>query len=379
MEIFKASRQWQTRPADERFWTVEDLRVACAEYRQSAVTAPVNYRDLRTETQDGEVVLVGKTNQPAKLTHWAFGQIAQRAGAPSSYLRALPATLAVQNLNHGLKAHQEDGSGVLLMHKNGGMLVRAANGVDYARIWNDEIAERAMALTDWAPPPARPTHSSPARPAVQADIDGLPTSIHVGELIGPAGLYASDHDLFMFLIERNRVVEAKGTALSRGIILWNSEVGAKSVGGMSFLFNHVCGNHIIWGASHVSTFRFRHVGDARERAFQSFRVELAQYAESSTSDEQAKIEKAMAFELGATREDVLDTLVKVARRANLGVSKLALTAAVDTAEARVDRYGSPRTAWAVANGMSENSQATPFADERMAMDQAAGKIMEIAF
>jgi hypothetical protein len=379
MEIFKAHQQWSKRPADERFWTLQDLRDACLEYRLTAVQAQVNYRDLRTEAQDGEVVLIGKTAQPAQLTHWAFGQLAQRAGAPAGYLRELPATLAVQNLNHGLKANQTLGSAKLLMHRNGGMLVRAMTGLDYARIWNHEVADHLLSLTRWAPPPARPQHDSAARPATQADIDGLPTSIQVGELIGPAGLYASDHDLFIFLIERNAVLEVGGTKLSRGVILWNSEVGVKFIGGTTFLFNHVCGNHIIWGACNVSTFRFRHVGAARERAFQSFRVDLAKYEESAMSLDAARIQKAQSFVLGATKEDVLDAVVKIVQKSHLNISRVALSGAVDTAEARVDRYGNPRTVWAVANGISENSQNSPYMDERMELDAAAGKLMEVAF
>src|SRR5439155_26917000 len=104
MELMKASQQWATRPADERFWTLEELHAATLAHRQNAQTAAVKLGDMRVEAKDGEIELVGRTGSTAQLTHWASGQMSARAFASASYLRSLPATLAVQNLNHGLKA-----------------------------------------------------------------------------------------------------------------------------------------------------------------------------------------------------------------------------------------------------------------------------------
>src|SRR5437773_1662559 len=109
MELFKASEQWSNRPDDERFGSVEALNEACQEYRKSAREAEgVAYKTLRVQAEGGECLLVGKQNIPSKLTHWAFGQLAQRAEAPAGYLRSLSPTLAAQNLNYGLARRGED-------------------------------------------------------------------------------------------------------------------------------------------------------------------------------------------------------------------------------------------------------------------------------
>ena len=41
--------------------------------------------------------------------------------------------------------------------------------------------------------------------------------------------------------------------------------------------------------------------------------------------------------------------------------------------------GDPRTAWGMANGLTRLSQSLPYADERVALDRAAGKVLEMAF
>src|SRR5712692_2741576 len=111
MELFKANRQWANRPKDERFPSIKALYEATKAYAATAVESDVAFSSLRAEAQEGEIVLVGKSNVPAKLTNWSFGQLSARAGAPANYLSTLPATLAVQNLNHGLKARTDEDKG----------------------------------------------------------------------------------------------------------------------------------------------------------------------------------------------------------------------------------------------------------------------------
>jgi hypothetical protein len=119
MELFKASNQWANRPDDERFSTLDELHQAVSTYRTSAAQATVPFASLRTEARDGEVMLVGKESQPARLTNWSFGQLAGAVGAPASYLRTLPATLAAQNLNCGLARTEDRTDRQILFHRNG--------------------------------------------------------------------------------------------------------------------------------------------------------------------------------------------------------------------------------------------------------------------
>ncbi len=378
MELFKANNQWATRPADETFTSVAEMDAACSEYRNVARTATVEVGALRVEAQQGEIHLVGKTGVPARLTHWAFGQLATRAGAPASYLRDLPATLAAQNLNHGLSkvarfepgpdGQQQIRTAALLFHENGSLMLRAALSQDYSRIWNCDVTERLLELQErdpvWHLPKAYDLHNGTKG---TPDRDGMVTR----------GAYASDHDMFCFLIDDSRKIAVQGSpeGLNRGFFVWNSEVGASSFGVMTFLFDRVCGNNIVWGAREVAELRVRHVGGASAKAFGEFQGTLRRYSESSASEVEGQILRAQTVSLGPTKDKVLDVLFG---RRIPELNRKMLGQAYDIAD-RTTRYGDPRSVWGMVNGLTELSQDTTHADRRMALDRAAGKVLEIAF
>jgi hypothetical protein len=148
---------------------------------------------------------------------------------------------------------------------------------------------------------------------------------------------------------------------------------------MSFLYDAVCGNHIVWGAKEVNEIRVRHIGHADHKAFSGIRAELIGYANSSVSDLEAKIKAARAFEFeGVSKDDVVDSIVAFATKSKIALSQKVIGDAYDVAEER-GRYGSPRSAWAIANGLTEVSQKCEYTDERVKVDRAAGKILELVF
>ena len=389
MELFKASRQWKERPADERFWSVSELYDICKASADASVTSSVRYGDLRAEAQDGEIVLLGKENVPAKVSNYAFGQLAARVKAPAEYLRRLPTTLAVQNLNHGLK-EQRDPSDVakLLLHKNGGFLARCLTGQHYQRIWNYEIASSLKALESkgWRTPPARPAGIAGERTRVATEADcirggKLGLSIQPGAIIAPAGVYAGDRDCFVFLVDDEHCIENSlpgGVPLARGFFCWNSEVGDKTFGVMTFLYESVCGNHIVWGAQGVKEFKIRHVGRARSMAFRGLEVQLREYANSSISEEQGRIERSQQFQIAGTKEETLAELLKFSQKKKLSLTEGNFEEAYVIAE-QTPRYGNPRTPWAITQGLTEISQRAEHMDRRVRMDRDAGRIPEMAF
>ena len=384
MELFKASNQWANRPDDERFSSLDELHTAVSSYRDSARTATVPFDSLRTEARDGEVLLVGKSSVPARMTNWSFGQLAGAIGAPANYLRELPATLAVQNLNHGLAKTTDRTDRQVLFHQNGDLLTRALTSEKYTRIWNSDITSRLLTLPEqgWQVPPARPAREGQAgsRPATEADVlrghNHASLGISVGDMIAPAGLYASDHDMFAFMVQNDRRITEPGNpdGLARGFFVSNSEVGAASFAITRFLYREVCGNHIVWGAKQVSEIRIKHIGAADDKAFAEIKGELIKYADESASDEEARIRAAMNFSLGATKDEVLDRLFSLK---SLGISRTNLNAAYDqTVE---NENVSPNTAWGMAQGMTRLSQLSQFAEARVGLDRAAGRILSIAF
>jgi len=393
MNLLRASHQWATRPADERFWDLSELYEATLGYKQSAQLSDISLGDVRVEAIDGEVALVSKRENKAHLTHWSFGQISSRANAPAEYLRRLPATLACQNINFGLKKvaderQADDPKLELLLHKNGGYYVRAITRA-YERIWNADIVKRLFALEQdgWRTPPAYPhaartgqavTDSTAMiknrlRHATAADA-AVSLTIREGDLIGPAGLYASNEDMFAFMLNPNRVIkDGSRGGLMRGIMVWNSEVGKQTFGYCQFMFRGVCGNHIIWDAEDVKTVKVRHFGNVADKALSGIEVDVKKLMDSSASDDEAKIEASKRFVLkGRKKEDVIDFIFG---------KKLLTRAAAQEAYAAVieDEDGPAYTAYGFAQGVTRFSQTTANVDARVELDRAAGKIMRVAF
>jgi hypothetical protein len=356
MELFNAHNQWATRPSDERYDDLPTMHNDALSYRNTARTSSVEWGKLRTEAQGEALTLIGPKGNPALMTHWALGQFAQRVGAPAAYIRTLPPTLAAQNLNHGLKTKGDGEKAQLLLHQNGGLLIRAATSERYTRIWNHEVVERLLPLGEmgWTLPPA---------------------GMDIGH--GPAtGLYLSDHDMFAFLIRDDRRID-DGTeqGLARGVFVINSEVGAKALAVWTFFYRYICGNHIVWGAENVSRLRIRHVGQADTRFRRELVAELTRYADESTSEDEARIKSAQRFVLGEKKEDVLDAIF----RSRIDVSRKMVGDAYDVVDANAGIDGDPRSAWGIAQGLTRLSQDTPYADVRAKMDRAAGRVLEMAF
>lgn len=379
MELFSASNQWSQRPADQRFASLDDLIKATNAYRQQAAEKTVNTKTFSTVPQGREVALVGKGGVPAQFTHWAFGQFAQRVGAPADYLRKLTPELASANLNYGLAQYAPENL-QMLVHTNGSLLVRAMTSDRYARFWNHQVAERMVPIFEngWRVPPARPAFEGQpgTRPATTSDLMGqsdFGLSIREGDQIAPAGLYASDHDMFIFAVNPDRTLKTPGrpNGLMRGVFIENSEVGAASLKVTRFLLDNVCGNHIVWGAEDVLTVKVRHTGDIQMKA-DGFFAEVAMWADESASDDEAKIAKAAVYRLGQTKDEVLDKIFGKGI-----VSRKQAETAFDLAQAADGFDG--RTAFGLATGLTRLSQQTPYMDRRVALDRAAYKVLSLAF
>lgn len=352
--------------------------------------------DLRVEARGEEMMLVGKESAPARMTHYAFGQLARKVKFPAEPLRELPATLSAQIVNHKLAKltlDKEDAQSSLLFHMpenpSDGVVVRCAVSPQYNRLWNGPILRRLDQLQQfgWQIPPARPAGIDGERTRIATEADVLAISqrnsglaIKVGDTIAPAGIYVSDHKIFVFMVDESHGVnDGTGHQLGRGFFLENSEVGDGSFALTAFLYDAICGNHIVWGSKEVKEFRMRHVGDGiDDRAFGAMQVQLTEYASSSVSDIEATIKQARTLELGATKDEVIENLFGIIAKKRLRLPQKLVMHAFETAEA-TPRYGNPRTMWAVVNGLTEQSQRTQYADHRVDIDRAAGELLRIKF
>jgi hypothetical protein len=177
--------------------------------------------------------------------------------------------------------------------------------------------------------------------------------------------------MFAFIRNESARVSEPGNpdSLQRGVIVENSEVGASALKLTRFLYREMCGNHIIWGASNVLEISVRHVGNASAR-WSQYMAQIRRYVNESATLEEARIIEAKSKLIAATKDEVLDALFGVR---SLGLSRKTLDAGYDAVNRAQD--GDPRSVWGLVQGLTRYSQTIPFADQRTAIDRAAGRIL----
>src|SRR5579863_9047027 len=110
--VGRVSSEWFSRPDDERYLSLSDLYDAVRRRADRAQARTVESRAVRVEAARDNAerlaLIVPGRDEPVAPTHWSFGQLCTLVGAPSSYMRQLPAALAGINLQHGLLSHRAE-------------------------------------------------------------------------------------------------------------------------------------------------------------------------------------------------------------------------------------------------------------------------------
>ena len=96
--IGRVSSEWFSRPDDERYLNLPDLYDAVRGRAERAQARTVESRAIRVEANRDNAerlaLIVPGRDEPVAPTHWSFGQLCTLVGAPTSYLRQLPAPLS---------------------------------------------------------------------------------------------------------------------------------------------------------------------------------------------------------------------------------------------------------------------------------------------
>lgn len=98
----EASEQWRDRPADQRFETLTALSESVSARRNLSRSVDIDCSEVSVR-DTGKTLIVNSAITECEPSHWSFGQLANRVGAPASYLRTLPRPLLTNCLNHGIK------------------------------------------------------------------------------------------------------------------------------------------------------------------------------------------------------------------------------------------------------------------------------------
>lgn len=367
--IGRVSSEWFSRPDDERYLSLDELMASVKGRAERSRTRTVESAAVRVEaSRDNaerlDLILPG-SDVPVAPTHWSFGQLAALVGAPAAYLRQLPASLAGINLQYGLTSHRAE-QVKTLETDDGGIELRAVTGPDYGRIYDHElvgavqkIAGNGTGDTRWKVPGVLATGIY--NPCVDVSKD-------------TTTLYASDRDVFLFLvddlnpIEAGRLPDGSPDLYFRGFYCWNSEVGAKTLGMASFYLRAVCQNRNLWGVEDFEEISIRHSKHAASRFAHEAAPALTRFANSSPAPFVEGIKQARARIVARTDDDRADFLRK------RGFSKAETAKILDRVLNEEGR--APTSVFDFVQGITAVARDKAHQDARLDMEGRAKKLLD---
>lgn len=240
----------------------------------------------------------------------------------------------------------------MLAQSNGDHKLRAITSPSYGRIWDMQVVEAVERVNHdgrWQIPAASYTTSNPRRATT---------------------LYASDRDVFIFLVDPENPIEVGNETLFRGFFTWNSEVGSAVFGLTTFLYRYVCDNRIIWGATDVKELRIRHTGGAPERFAYEGRKYLERYANEATGKIVDGILKAKETDIPVRRGDTVQQWLQ-----ERGFTKSQAKAGYETA---IMEEGQARSIWDIVNGIAAYARTIVHTDSRVDLEKKAAELMKYA-
>lgn len=369
--ISRVSSEWFLRPDDERFLSLSDLYARVRSRADAARTRVVDSRMVRVEAQSEDparldLIVPGDT-LPITPTNWSFGQLCSLVGAPASYLRGLPGALAGINLQHGLIAHRAE-QVKLLQVEDGRTELRAVTGPDYGRIWDHELVGAVMNFagdgvgdTRWKVPGVLDWSSMLYNPHV--DISRESTT-----------LYASDRDVFLFLVDDTHPIEAGRLANGdpdlyfRGFYAWNSEVGSKTLGVATFYLRAVCMNRNLWGVENFEEINIRHSKFAASRFTHEAAPALTHFADSSPASFVAGI-RAARDRVVARKDEDREAFLRTRGFSKPDTAKIIATVLAEEGHP-------PASVYDFVQGITALARARPHQDARLDLEGKARRLLE---
>lgn len=348
--LYDAHKQWAIRTPDESFSNLEELYKFTNDRKRYSKQEikPIDQINLFITPYDA--IAMNGNSPPAMLSNWAFGQLCRIIGAPGKYLRTLPAEMARDCLQYGIN-NSSDSCRILTREEfpedNGdsNLWASALTSQSYGRIWDADVIENLdMALqgTGWHLPPSKSS--------------------------GRSGLYASDRDMFAFMINDENPIEVEGAKLGRGFFCWNSETGASTFGLTTFLYNYICDNHIVWGADQIQELKIYHRKYAFDRFHDYAIPALNRFVDNKSFDDNVKdsVYRAMNTRIGNNLEDVLKWFKDrpFTRNEVTNAWESGNTAGEDV-----------RTAWGIVQGLTNHAQDIPFIDKKVNLERRAGALL----
>lgn len=350
--IYRAYQEWVKRSPDQRFSDLEALHEFTQDRRSYSQERTQSLSSLQIMTDEKGEMRINGHERSAILSHWAFSQLSRSVGAPAAYLRTLPPEMAKECLQYGISKSDIEAKILLRQHNQDPVaepaVASAFTSPSYGRIWDADIVYgilQGVENTSWRLPPSKSS--------------------------GPSGLYASDHDMFAFMVNEENPIEVENAKLSRGFFCWNSETGAASFGLMTFLYNHMCDNHIVWGAENIQELKIIHRSQAPERFYRAAIPALSRYTDHRGADDSIKdgVYNAMKTSIGSSLDDVVKWF-KPKPFTNKEVTNAWKTG--------IEEGEDVTTLWGMIQGLTATARDISYTDKRVNLERRAGKLLKSA-
>jgi hypothetical protein len=369
--VSRVSSEWFSRPADERYLSLDRLMAAVKGRAERSRTRTMESAAVRVEANRDDAerldLMLPGADRPVAPTHWSFGQLAALVGAPAAYLRQLPAPLAGINLQYGLTNHRAE-QVKTLETDDGRLELRAVTGPDYGRIYDYELVAAVQRIagngtgdTRWKVPGVLDWSTGVYNPMVDITAD-------------TTTLYASDRDVFLFLvddlnpIEAGKLPDGSPDLYFRGFYCWNSEVGAKTLGIASFYLRAVCQNRNLWGVEDFEEISIRHSKYAANRFAHDAAPALTRFADSSPLPFVNGIRQARERIVARSDGDRTDFLRK------RGFGKAETAKIIDTVLAEEGRP--PESVFDFVQGITAFARSKAQQDARLDLEGRAKKLFD---
>jgi hypothetical protein len=376
----EVSMQWMARPADQRFTSLDDLHAYKRRFFDGAFQVRSDTRDFEiiapepktkadlhkltvgVKVADGGDVVTTREVAP---THWAFGQMAGLAKSPASFLRELPSGLVSDVLTWRLR-HAREVEQVKLY--GGAEQLYAATGPDYGRIPDYEVVEAVRQVAGsgrgdmrWKIPGVLDWRTNRYDPEAPVTKDSTT-------------LYASDRDVFMFLVDDRNPIEVgklndgAPDLMFRGFFVQNSEVGSRSLKLAAFYLRGVCMNRNLWGVEGFEEIKIAHTRLAPDRWLQQAQPALRAYADGSAAKLVAGVQAAKLTSIAKDDDEALAFLK------GRKFSESRAKAVIEIGEKEEGRK--PRSAWDFAQAITAEARSRLNTDDRLEQELVAKSILD---
>lgn len=373
------SNQWMARPQDQRFLSLTDLEAFKRDFYEGSFESRSQSRSIELLAPEpksaadlhklsvGIVVDKGETKVAKEIvpTHWSFGQLCGLAKAPAGYLRELPSTLVTDQLNWRLRHAREVEE---IKFYGNDVQLHAATGPDYGRIPDYEIVQAVQQV------------AGTGRGEMRWKIPGvLDWRTHIYDPNAPVTkdsttLYASDRDLFVFLVDDRNPIEVGKLAdgspdlMFRGFYIQNSEMGSRSLKLAAFYLRAVCMNRNLWGVEDFEEIKINHTRLAPDRWLQQAQPALRAYADGSSK----KLVEGVAKAKGARVARDADSAIEFLQNRKFSAAKA--KAILELGEKEEGR--APRSAWDMAQAITAHARSIANTDDRLAVELEAKRILD---